>query len=126
MIRSLLLLVALPMGSAVAQTSAIHLTLTSPNKAAFRIIGAGGDSVERPLIARGRIELVAEPPSARGMEVTAFDTTTAIHVEATQGGRVIASGDGVYLKIQRDTSGIAIESRSNIPPAVARTLRKPE
>ena len=132
MIRSLLLLLALPLGSVVAQTAAVRLTVTSPNQAAFRIIRSGPDSVERPLVARGRIEVLAEPPTARGvgtlqgMEITALDTTTAIHVEAKQNGRVIASGEGVYLTVRRDTSGIAIEARSSVPTAIARTLRKPE
>ncbi|HEY7394648.1 MAG TPA: hypothetical protein VH559_07385, partial [Gemmatimonadaceae bacterium] len=62
----------------------------------------------------------------QGIELTALDTTTAIHVEATQNGRVIASGEGVYLKVHRDTTGIAIEARSSVPVAIARTLRKPD
>jgi hypothetical protein len=132
MMRSVLLLLAVPLGSAVAQSSAVHLSVTSANQTAFRIAKLGRDSVERPLIARGRLDLVAESSAARGggtfqgIELTALDTTTAIHVEATQNGRVIASGEGVYLKVHRDTTGIAIEARSSVPVAIARTLRKPD
>jgi len=49
-----------------------------------------------------------------------------IHVEAKQNGRVIASGDGVYLTVHRDSSGIAIEARSSVPAAVVRTLPRPQ
>jgi hypothetical protein len=130
MMRSVLLLLAVPLGSAVAQSSAVHLSVTSANQTAFRIAKLGPDSLERPLIAGGRLELVAESPARgrgtfQGIEVTALDTMTAIHVEATQNGRVIASGEGVYLKVHRDTTGIAIEARSSVPVAIARTLRKP-
>jgi hypothetical protein len=132
MIRSLRLLLAVPFGSAVAQDSAVYLRVTSSNRAAFRIIRSGRDSVERPLVARGRVDVVAELPAARpvntpnGMEITAVDTTTMIHVEATQNGRVIASGDEVYLTVHRDSSGIAIEAGSSVPAAVVRTLPRPQ
>jgi hypothetical protein len=131
MMRSILLLLAAPLGSAIAQASPIQLTVSAPNSAAFRIVGFERDSADRPLIARGRLQVVTESPAVRGggrlqgMEVTALDTVTPIHVEATQNGRVIASGDGVYLNVHRDTSGIAIEAKSSVPAAVARTLRRP-
>lgn len=131
MIRSLLFLLAVPIGQVVAQASAVHLSITSPNQAAYRIIRSGRDSVEHPLIARGRVEVLEELPATHAvgtlqlMEVTALDTMTPIHVEATQNGHVIAGGDGVYLTIQRDTSGVAIEARSHVPAAIARTLRRP-
>ena len=131
MIRTMLLLVAMPIGSAVAQSAAIRFTITSPDHAAFRIVHPGLDSVAQPLFARGRLEVathVAAPPGGFGerMEVTALDTTTAVHIEATQNGRVIASGDGVYLTVRRDADGVVIEARSRVPTAVARALRVPD
>jgi len=132
MIRSLFLVVAVAVRSVAAQTSAIHLTVTSPNQVEFRIIHSGRDSVERPLFARGRVELVADLAAPRGlgtvqgMEVTALDTMSTIHVEATRNGRVIAGGDGVYLTVRHDTSGVAIDARSSVPASVARSLRRPD
>jgi hypothetical protein len=131
MIRSLLLVLAVPLGSLAAQASAVHLTVTSPNQAAFRISPLGVDSLHRPLIARGRVDLMtgsstALAAGAQEMEITALDTTSAIHIEASQNGRVIASGEGVYLHVRRDTIGISIEARSSVPAAIARTLRRPE
>jgi hypothetical protein len=83
------------------------------------------------VIAQGRVEFTTDPAAAGirdfgGIEVAALDTTTAIHVEARQNGRLVASADGVYLNVRRDTTGIAIEARSSVPPAIARTLRRPE
>lgn len=132
MIRSLLLLLAVPLGAAVAQTSAIRITVTSRNEGPFRIIRSGRDSAERPLVARGRVEMVSDlatpggSPMLQGVKITALDTMSAIHIEATRDGHVIASGDGVYLTVRRDTSGVAIEARSSVPASVARTLRRPE
>ena len=87
---------------------------------------SGLDTVGQPLFARGRVELAAEAAAPAGMEVTALDTTTAVHIEATQNGRVIASGDGVFLTVRRDADGVAIEARSRVPASVARTLRAPK
>lgn len=126
MIRTLLLLLALPASSAAAQAAAIHFTISSPNHAAFRIVHPGLDTVAQPLFARGRLELAAEVAAPAGMEVTALDTTTAVHIDATQNGRVIASGDGVYLTVRRDADGVVIEARSSVPAVVARTLRAPK
>jgi hypothetical protein len=39
---------------------------------------------------------------------------------------LVASADGVYLNLRRDTTGIAIEARASVPSAIARTLRPPE
>ena len=126
MLRTWLLILALPASSAAAQATAIHFTISSPNHAAFRIEHPGLDTVSQPLFARGRVELAAEGAARAGMEVTALDTTTAVHIEAMQNGRVIASGDGVYLTVRRDADGVVIEARSNVPAAVARTLRAPK
>jgi hypothetical protein len=132
MIRSLLLCVAVPLASAAGQAAPVRLTVTSPNQAAFRIIHSAPDSLHGPLVARGRVDfLLAESASggragpADAVEITAVDTTTAVHVEATQNGRVIAGGDGAYLTIRRDTNGVAIVARSSVPSATVPS-RKPE
>jgi len=46
-------------------------------------------------------------------------------LEATQGGRVIASGDGPYVLIRQEADAISIATRSRAPTAVLRALRKP-
>ena len=45
MMRSLLLLLAVPFGAAAAQ-SAVHFSVTSANETAFRIVSTGRDSVQ--------------------------------------------------------------------------------
>jgi len=126
MIRILLLLLTLPVGSVAAQAAAIHFTIAAPNHASFRIVHPGLDALAQPLFARGRVELAAAAGAFQGMEVTALDTITPVHIEAVRNGRVIASGDGVYLMVRRDAEGVAIEARSSVPAVVARTLRTPQ
>ena len=130
MIGKTLLLLALPVGAVCAQSSPVHVLVTSPNGAEFRIVRTTRDAAERPIFARGRLELaVAEAPEAGAIqttEIVGLDTVNNLHVEATQGGRVIASGDGRYLTVRRQETGIVIEARSAAPLSVRNEIRKPD
>jgi len=129
MVRTFLLLVALPFCAAAAQDASIHLTISSRNQSEFRVVQSSNDSTQRPLFARGSLELAVESASPRDaagtVEVVSMDSLTTIHVEATRNGRVIASADGGYLLVRRELDAVAIEARSSAPASVMRTLRKP-
>lgn len=129
MVRTLLLLVALPFGAVAAQDASIHLTISSRNQSEFRVVQSPNDSTQRPLFGRGRLELAAENASPRDaagtVEVVSMDSLSMVHVEATRDGRVIASADGGYLLVRRELGAVAIEARSSAPASVMRTLRKP-
>jgi hypothetical protein len=84
-------------------------------------------------LAQGSIEL-AVPELAKvggsdalsAMQIAALDTSSQVHVAATQNGRVIASGDGAYMTVRREASGVAIEVKNVVPASVTRGLRKPD
>ena len=130
MIGKTLLLLALPVGGLSAQSSPVHVLITSPNGAEFRIVRTTRDIAERPIFARGRLELaVADAPelaATQTTEIVGLDTVNNLHVEATQSGRVIASGDGRYLTVRRQESGIVIEARSAPPVSVRNEIRRPD
>jgi hypothetical protein len=121
MLRSALMLLAVPLAGMLAQTSPIHVTVvsTSPLTARFR---PPLDSAHRPLlVSQGRVELnmsndAGRPDTLQTIELRALDNTSTIHLEASQNGHVIASADGSYLAVRRAVDGIVIEARSQ-PPA---------
>ena len=123
MIRSILILFAMPIGGVLAQNPppAIYLLISSPNRAAFQISRPSSDSGRGPLLARGRLEIAADMGEVR---VTSLDTLNSVHVDATQNGRVIASGDGAYVMVRREASGVAIEARSQAPTSAAPGSRR--
>jgi len=75
------------------------------------------------------LEIAAGDPVTSGefhtLEVAASDTVNNVHVEATQGTRVIASGDGRYVTVRREQNGIAIEARTDAPTSACREIKKP-
>jgi hypothetical protein len=54
-------------------------------------------------------------------DIAAVDTLNNVHVEATQDGRIIASGDGRFLTVRQSEGGILIEARSAAPAVVKRS-----
>jgi hypothetical protein len=123
MIRSFLLLLSLPFAAAFGQTAPIHLLISSPNRAEFRISRPSSDSGRGPLLGRGRIELASEMGE---VHVTSLDSLNPVHVDATQNGRVIASGDGAYVVARREAGGVTIESRSQLPTSITPEVRRPK
>jgi hypothetical protein len=129
MLHTTLLLLVLPVGALLAQNSPIHLIISSPNHAEFRVVRAVRDSSAHPLFGRGRLELAAndagDSGTSQATEILALDTLNNVHVDVTEGGRVIASGDGRFLTVRRDQNGIAIEARSVAPASALHDLRRP-
>lgn len=126
MIRMVLLFLALPAGGIFAQTPAIHLLITSPNREEFRIVRSTADSAERPIFGRGRLDLtVADSGALQKTEVVATDTATRLQIEAVQNGRVIATCDCPYLMIRRDEGSVVIEARSAVPAKATHDARRP-
>jgi hypothetical protein len=101
----------------------ILVVISSPNQALFQVSVPATDSGRGPIIGRGRLEYSAETGD---VFVTSLDSLTNVHVEAAQNGRVIASGDGAYVVVHREPNGVAIESRSQLPPSVTPVTRKPQ
>jgi len=125
MIRStLLMLLVLPAGAAFAQSQSVHLVISAQNNAQFWVVRPALDSGRGPVFGRGRLEFVADAgdvPAATTLptiEVGTLDTLNKVHIEATQNGRVIASGDGAYFTVRQDSSGITLDVWSRVPPSV--------
>ena len=121
MIRLSLLLLSLPFAAAFAQGAPVHVLISSPN--GFRMSVPSTDSGRGPVIGRGRLEYSAEKGD---LFITSEDSLASVHVDATQNGRVIASGDGAYVVVHREATGVVIEARSQIPPSVTPDVRKPK
>ena len=123
MIRSSLLLVSLPFAAAFGQSAPIHLLVTSPNQSMFELSMPSRDSGRGPIVGQGRLEYAVDTGDV--VRVTSRDSQATVHVDAVQNGRVIASGDGAYVVVHREPTGVAIEARSQIPPSVTPDARKP-
>ena len=150
MFRSSLLLLSLPFGVVFAQgrkqvvdlsregifqvvdrtnahvpriNAPIILVISAPNQASFQIIPAR-DSGRGPLFGRGRLEYAAEMGDV--FFVSSQDTLSLVHVDATQSGRIIASGEGAFVVVHNEATGVAIESKSQLPPSVTPVTRKPK
>jgi len=117
-------------GAVLARTSSIRVTIEAPNHTQYRL-EAPHDSTTRSLLLRGRAAInwgapaSAADASSYTMEITSLDSTSQIHVQAAQNGRVIASGEGAYLALRRDSVGIAIEAGRHVPPSRPQALGKP-
>jgi hypothetical protein len=126
----LLMLLVLPLGAALAQSQPVHLVISAQNNAQFWVVRPALDSGRGPVFGRGRVEFEADSEAAAAaaalptIEVGTLDTLNKVHVDVTQNGRVIASGDGAYLTVRRDSGGIALDVRSQLPPSVARERLK--
>jgi hypothetical protein len=121
---------AVSSGAVLTQGSSIRVTIDAPNHSQYRL-EAPQDSMMRYVLLRGRAAINWGAPtgpsdaSAYAMQITSLDSTSQIHVEAAQNGRVIASGEGSYLVLRRDSVGIAIEAWSHVPPSSWRGSGKP-
>ena len=131
MLRSMLLmLLVLPLGAVLAQSRPVHLVISAPNSAQFWVVRPAHDSGAGPVFGRGRVEFVADAEEASAaaalpiIEVGTLDTLNRVHVEATQNGRVIASGDGAYFTVRREANGIALDVRSQVPPSARERLKR--
>jgi predicted Rdx family selenoprotein len=125
MLRRAMILLALPMCGLLAQATPLHVVITASNNSAFRIVrSTDTGSVRR--VGQGRWEITADSMATESLTAIATDSLSRVHVEASEGGRVIASGDGAFVTIRRDAGAVSIESRSRVPSAFAPgDLRRP-
>ena len=122
MFRRTLMLVLLPLSGLVAQATPLRITITASNDAQFRVVRPT-DSTSRMLFGRGRMEIMTDSSSVGGVvTVIATDSLSRVHIEASEHNRVVASGDGAFVSVRRDTSSVFIEARSRAPSG---ELRKP-
>jgi len=88
------------------------------------------DSTLGPVRSRGRLELAFNAASLIDanaqptLEIATSDTLNKVHVDATQNGRVIASGEGAYVLIRDEGEGVAMEVRDHVPASAGRGLRR--
>lgn len=128
MLRRVLVFLLSPVAALVAQTTPIRLTITASNNAAFRVLRSG-DSPTEARYGRGTWEMMTDSSatdSSGVVAVLAQDSLSRVHVEAREGSRVVASGDGAFVTIRRDAGVVFIESRSRAPSSFgAANLRRP-
>jgi len=119
MFRRFVAIAAFPMAGLLAQAPSqlVHVTISSTNNAAFRLIGSMTDSSRKPIVARGTatLELSFSPKDA--LTVAAVDSVSQIRIEASQNGKLIGTAEGPFVGVLRDSTGVLmVAARSNIPP----------
>jgi hypothetical protein len=128
MLSRVLVFLLSPVAVLVAQTTPIRITITTPNDGVFRILRAS-DSPTRALFGHGTLEMMSDSSTTNPSDVVAVlakDSLSRVHVEAREGSRVVASGDGAFVTIRRDAGVVFIESRSRAPSSFgAANLRRP-
>lgn len=118
MFRRAFLLLVLPMAGLTAQSGSISITVTASNDAVFRIVAQRSDTSRRLVLGRGHMEFHLVSGAAGTLAVVAEDSSTRIHVEATEDNRVVASGDGAFITIRTDSDFVSVEARNRIPPSL--------
>jgi hypothetical protein len=129
MLRRVLVLLLSPVAALVAQTTPIRITITASNNGAFRVLRSG-DSPTQARLGRGTWEMMTDSStttdSSEVVAVLAQDSLNRVHVEAREGSRVVASGDGAFVTLRRDAGVVFIESRSRAPSSFgAASFRRP-
>ena len=128
MLRQALMCLLSPIAALAAQATPLHITITASNDAAFRVVRSS-DSTTQARFGRGRWEIMTDSATAGSSDVLAVvaqDSVNPVHVEAREGNRVVASGDGAFVTIRRDMGVVFVESRSRAPSSFGATnLRKP-
>jgi hypothetical protein len=118
MLCRVLALLALPLAGLLAQAP-VEVRISAANDAVFVIRMPGDSTYPRsmtPLMARGTAQLTARVP----VTITARDSVSRIHVEASENGRLIASAEGPYVTVLRDSTGsVLLQARATFPPPPA-------
>lgn len=116
MFRHVLAMLALPLTSLAAQASLVRVTITSANNAEFRLLGLSTDSSVKPISGRGRGVVELSFSVGEVLSVSPTDSLSRLHVEVAENGRLIATGDGPFVTVRRDTTGMRLEVRSVASP----------
>jgi hypothetical protein len=134
MFRRVLALLALPMAGLLAQGRDVQVRITAANGAAYRIFNVAGAVVsgdtdgvmKRPIIARGEFQLRYRTVEGGALTVAAVDSVSRIHIEASENGQLIATAEGPYVAVLRDSTGhVMVEARSSIPREPVSFPRRP-
>ena len=125
MFRCLVPLLVFPMSGLLAQTTPLHIVITAPNNATFRVARLSDDPATRNQFGSGRWEITTDSATVRTLAVIATDPLVRVHVEASENDRIVASGDGAFVTVRRDTGTVSVESRSRAPSGPPGDLRKP-
>jgi hypothetical protein len=115
MLLRTLVLLALPASGLVAQLAPLRIVITAPNNAGFRVSHSSNGPNDHFAIGRGRWEITTDSGAIGTLAVVAADSMTRIHVEASERNRVIATGDGSFVAIRRDTAFVSVDARSRAP-----------
>lgn len=86
------------------------------------------DSAGRAMFGQGTWEIVADSGTRATdwLAVVANDSLSRVHVELSRGGRLIASGEGAFVTVRRDTGVVSLEARGRAPSSFPpNDLRKP-
>ena len=129
MLRRVVALLAFPMACLLAQapTELVRVTITSANNAAFRVIGSMTDSSRKPIVGRGSATMLLRLSPREGLNVAAVDSVSQIHIEASENGKLIATAEGPYVGVLRDSTGrVMVAARGSIPKEpFSFSLRRP-
>ncbi|MEP7001299.1 MAG: hypothetical protein ABI969_12520, partial [bacterium] len=123
--RAIGILLALPLSTLLAQSTPLQITVTAPNNALFRVARLSDDPASRAVFGRGRWEIRTDSATVETMAYIAADPATRIHVEVSERGRVVASGDGAYVSVRRDSGVVSLESRNRAPASPPGDVRQP-
>lgn len=131
MFRRVVALLALPMAGLFAQASEVQVRITAANNAAYRLVSSSSDSTgigRRPIVARGEAVLTYSAADTGQLTFAAVDSISRIHIEAIENGRLIATAEGPYVAILRDSTGrVMVAARGSIPPEpFSFSRRKPD
>src|SRR3954466_3947768 len=102
MLGRVVALLALPMAGLVAQAPA-RLNISAANDAKY-VIRAPADSANpagNPIVVNGPAQLYSRGP----VTISSADSTTSVHVEASDNGRVVATASAPYVIVTRDSTG---------------------
>lgn len=125
MFRYLVPLLGWPLSGVLAQGAPLHIVITAPQNATFRVARLSDDPATRNQFGTGRWEITTDSATVRTMAFIATDPLVSLHVEARENARLVASGDGPFVTVRRDTGTVTVESRSHAPSTPPGDLRKP-
>jgi hypothetical protein len=108
-----------------AQSPSVRLLVSAPNGAEFHLIPLSSDTTLKRISARGRMDLAVPLGEAGHFAIVAGDSLSPVHVEAFRDARLVASADGRYVAVSRDSSGVSIEARGEIPGSLRPAARRP-
>jgi hypothetical protein len=119
MLSRVVALLALPMAGLLAQATEVQVRITAANNAAYRVISGPGNTTatgQTPIVARGETVFTYGVADSIPLAIAAADSVSRIHIEARENGRLIATAEGPYVAVLRDSTGrVMVGARGSIP-----------